>query len=115
MYAANEKSNRLALKDEIEVSTGGVPTEREYTYVTFAPTDSQLERVATDSIVRGEDAVVVLYEGPSMLKEGKFGSDFILTVMLLDDVRPRKLVRLSTIVYDALVRFCATTVIGVVT
>ena len=50
-----------------------------------------------------------------MLKVGKFGSDVTATEALLDDVRPKKFVKPSVIVYDALVRFCARMVMGLAT
>ena len=53
-----------------------------------------------------------------MLNKGKFESVLTVTVTLArlgPEVRPRKFVKLSVIVYDALVRYCADIVIGVET
>ena len=43
-----------------------------------------------------------------------FLSAWTFTTTVAKEVRPRKFVKLSVIVYDALVRFCANIVIGVV-
>ena len=48
-----------------------------------------------------------------MLKRGMFGSVFTITVTVVKEVRWRKFVKLSVIVYNATVRFCANIVIGV--
>ena len=74
--------------------------------------DAQTDKVATDNIVTGVAATIVLYDGPIMLNEGKLGSADTATVELLDDVSPKKFVKLRLIVYDALVKFCARMVIG---
>ena len=50
-----------------------------------------------------------------MLNKGKFESVITVIVTVAKEVRPRKFVKLSVIVYDALVRFCANTVMGVET
>ena len=50
-----------------------------------------------------------------MLSKGIFLSVLTVTVTVEKDVRRRKFVKLRVIVYDALVRFCANIVIGVVT
>ena len=48
-----------------------------------------------------------------MLSRGKFGSVLTVTVTVAEEVRPRKLVKVSVIVYDALARFCAKMLTGV--
>ena len=50
-----------------------------------------------------------------MLSKGKFGSVLTVTVTVAKDFAVRKFVRMSEIMYDALVRFCANIVIGVET
>ena len=75
--------------------------------------DAQLERVATDRIVRGDDATMVLYEGPIMLNKGKFLSVLTLTITAAEEVRPRKFFKVSVIVYDVGVRYRAKMLIGV--
>ena len=79
---------------------------------TFEGPSAQLERVAADSIVRGEDANIDLYEGPITLKEGRFRSAITETMTVVKDDNPKKFVKVSVIVYDALVRFWGKMVIG---
>ena len=50
-----------------------------------------------------------------MFNKGKFGSVITVIVTIAKDRIVRKFVKLSVIIYDALVRFCANTVIGVET
>ena len=50
-----------------------------------------------------------------MLSKGIFGSVLTVTVTVAKDASVRKFVRMRVIVYDAFVRFCANTVIGVET
>ena len=50
-----------------------------------------------------------------MLNKGKFESVLTVTVTEAKDACARKFVKLSVIMYDALVRFCANIVIGVET
>ena len=50
-----------------------------------------------------------------MLRRGMFESVLTVTVTVAKDFRLRKFVKLSVIVNDALVRFCANIVIGVET
>ena len=50
-----------------------------------------------------------------MLKRGMFGSVLTVTVTVVEELTLRKFVKLSVIVYDALVRYFANIVIGVVT
>ena len=50
-----------------------------------------------------------------MLNKGIFGSVLTVTVTVAKDLSVRKFVKLSVIIYDALVRFCANIVIGVET
>ena len=50
-----------------------------------------------------------------MLKRGMFGSVLTVTVKVVEELTLRKFVKLSVIVYDALVRYFANIVIGVVT
>ena len=58
-----------------------------------------------DSIVRGEDATIDLYEGPIALTEGKFRSAVTLTAIVVKDFKPKKFIKVSVILYDALVSF----------
>ena len=48
-----------------------------------------------------------------MLSKGKFGSVLTVTVTVAKEVRPRKFVKLSVILYDALARFCVKMLTGV--
>ena len=50
-----------------------------------------------------------------MLKRSMFGSVLTVTVTVAKDFSVRKFVKLSVIVYDAFVTFCANIVIGVET
>ena len=50
-----------------------------------------------------------------MLNEGKFESVITVIVTVAKEVIPRKFLKLSVIIYDAFVRFCANIVIGVET
>ena len=50
-----------------------------------------------------------------MLNRGRFGSVLRVTVTVAKDFRVRKFFRMSVIMYDALLRFCANIVIGVET
>ena len=50
-----------------------------------------------------------------MLNKGMFGSVLTVTVTVEEELRPRKFDRMSVIVYNPLVRFCANIVIGVET
>ena len=48
-----------------------------------------------------------------MLNKGKFLSVLTVTITAVKEDKPRKFFRMSVIVYDASVRFCAKMLIGV--
>ena len=48
-----------------------------------------------------------------MLKRGMFGSVLTVTVTVVEEVRPRKFITVSVIIYDDLVRYFANIVKGV--
>ena len=101
----SENLDGSKLDDLMDVILVRGPIATVHTNVTFETIDAQLGRAATDSIVKGEDATMVLFEDPIMLMEGTFGLVLTATVTVVEVFKPKKFVKLSVIVYDAAVRF----------